>query len=67
MRRNTKRNQVLLLMILPAVLYFIIFAYIPMTGIVLAFKNYRFDLVTSMSFLAFSVISPTPTVLAASA
>ncbi len=42
MRRNTKRNQVLLLMILPAVLYFIIFAYIPMTGIVLAFKNYNY-------------------------
>ena len=37
-----KRNRVLFLMLLPAILYFIVFAYIPMTGTVLAFKNYNY-------------------------
>lgn len=37
-----KRNRVLFLMLLPAIVYFIIFAYIPMTGMVLAFKNYNY-------------------------
>ena len=37
-----KRNMVLFLMLLPAIVYFIIFAYIPMTGMVLAFKNYNY-------------------------
>ena len=29
-------------MLLPAILYFLIFSYIPMTGVVVAFKNYNF-------------------------
>lgn len=37
-----KKNKVLLLMLLPAFLYFLIFSYIPMAGTVLAFKNYNF-------------------------
>lgn len=37
-----KRNKVLVLMILPAALYFLLFCYIPMGGTVLAFKNYNF-------------------------
>lgn len=37
-----KRNRVLFLMLLPAIVYFIIFAYVPMTGMVLAFKNYNY-------------------------
>ncbi len=37
-----KRNMVLFLMLLPAIVYFIIFAYVPMTGMVLAFKNYNY-------------------------
>ncbi len=37
-----KRNKVLLIMLLPAFLYFLIFSYIPMGGTVLAFKNYNF-------------------------
>ncbi|MDO4291926.1 MAG: ABC transporter permease subunit [Eubacteriales bacterium] len=41
-KRNARRNQVLFFMLLPAILYFIVFAYIPMTGIVLAFKNYNY-------------------------
>lgn len=35
-------NKLLLLMLLPAVLYIVIFAYIPMGGVFLAFKNYNF-------------------------
>ena len=37
-----KRYRVLLLMLLPAVLYVILFNYIPMAGIVLAFKKYNY-------------------------
>ena len=40
--RELKTNKVLLIMLLPAVLYFLIFSYIPMVGTVLAFKNYNF-------------------------
>ena len=38
------KNKGLYLMALPAVLYVFIFAYIPMGGIILAFKNYKFNL-----------------------
>lgn len=37
-----KRYRILLLMLLPAVLYVILFNYIPMGGIVLAFKKYNY-------------------------
>ena len=40
--KELKKNRVLLLMLLPAFLYFFIFSYIPMGGTVLAFKNYNF-------------------------
>lgn len=36
------KYRILLLMLLPAVVYTIIFAYLPMTGIVLAFKDYNY-------------------------
>lgn len=39
-----KKNRVLFLMVLPAMLVALIFSYLPMAGIVLAFKNYRFDM-----------------------
>lgn len=39
-----KRNRTLFLMILPAVIWILIFAYIPMSGMILAFKDYRFNL-----------------------
>lgn len=39
-----KRNWILYLMIFPVLLYFLIFAYIPMSGIVLAFKDYKIKL-----------------------
>lgn len=39
-----KRHRVLYLFILPCVVWLVLFCYAPMAGIVLAFKNYRFDL-----------------------
>lgn len=39
---KVKKNRVLLIMLLPAIIYFIIFSYMPMTGVVVAFKNYNF-------------------------
>lgn len=40
--RTVKKHWILLLMLLPAVAYVIIFSYVPMTGIVLAFKDYQY-------------------------
>lgn len=37
---DVKKNYILYIMVLPVVLYYIIFAYVPMGGIVLAFKDY---------------------------
>ncbi|MBW7457062.1 ABC transporter permease [Paenibacillus sepulcri] len=37
------KYRTLLLMLLPAVLFFILFAYVPMAGIVLAFKQFNYD------------------------
>lgn len=39
---NLKKYKVLLLMLLPAVIYVIVFNYIPMGGIILAFKKYNY-------------------------
>ncbi|MBB3109537.1 putative aldouronate transport system permease protein [Paenibacillus phyllosphaerae] len=38
---EVKKNRALLLMLTPAVLFFLLFAYVPMAGIVLAFKQYN--------------------------
>ena len=38
---DISKNWEMYLMILPAVLFFIIFSYIPMVGIIIAFKNYN--------------------------
>lgn len=40
--KTAKKHWLLLLMLLPAVAYVVIFSYIPMTGIVLAFKDYQY-------------------------
>lgn len=43
-RRNLmgmKRNKMLYLMILPGLLYFILFKYLPMAGLVIAFQDYQ--------------------------
>lgn len=39
-----KRHRMLYLFILPCIVSLIIFSYVPMAGLTLAFKNYRFDL-----------------------
>lgn len=38
-----RKNKHLFLMLIPAVVFFIIFNYVPMGGIIVAFKNYRYD------------------------
>jgi putative aldouronate transport system permease protein len=38
------KNKTLFLMVLPAILLVFALAYVPMVGLILAFKNYRFDL-----------------------
>jgi putative aldouronate transport system permease protein len=40
--RTLSKNYELLLLCLPALLYFLIFHYLPMGGILIAFKNYRY-------------------------
>ena len=42
--REFKKNRALFLMALPAVLVVLTLNYIPMSGLVLAFKNFRFNL-----------------------
>lgn len=39
-----KKNRALFVMIAPAVLVVLIFSYLPMSGLILAFKEYRFNL-----------------------
>jgi len=39
-----KKNKTLFLMLIPAVLLVILISYIPMAGLVLAFKNFKYDL-----------------------
>lgn len=41
---EVRRNRALFLMILPATIFTFVFFYLPMSGLVLAFKNYRFNL-----------------------
>lgn len=41
--KNVRKHWLLLLMLLPAVAYTILFHYVPMTGIVMAFKNYQYS------------------------
>lgn len=38
---DMKKHPALYLMVLPAIIFFLIFSYIPMVGIVMAFKNFR--------------------------
>ena len=41
--RDLVRYRTLLLMLLPGVLFFVVFAYIPMAGVVMAFKQYNYS------------------------
>lgn len=38
---SLKRNKLLYLMILPGFLYFVIFKYLPMGGLIIAFQDYQ--------------------------
>mgnify|MGYP002624612883 CR=1 FL=1 len=40
--KSVKESRILLLMLAPAVIYVILFSYLPMFGIVLAFKDYNY-------------------------
>ena len=40
--KTAKRHWMLLLMLVPALVYVVVFSYVPMTGIVLAFKRYQY-------------------------
>lgn len=40
--KNFKRNKYLYLFLVPSILYFVIFKYAPMYGIIIAFKEFRF-------------------------
>ena len=40
---QVRQNRILLLMLAPAVCFFILFSYIPMPGIILAFKKFTYD------------------------
>lgn len=42
--QEVKKNHALFVMLLPATIFTIVFMYLPMSGLVLAFKNYRYDL-----------------------
>ena len=45
-----KRQAAYLSMVLPGVIFLLLFAYLPMPGIVLAFKNYQMTVPTETSF-----------------
>jgi putative aldouronate transport system permease protein len=40
--KNIKKNRTLLLMISPAIVYYVIFMYLPMLGICIAFQNFNY-------------------------
>ncbi|MEG2207142.1 MAG: ABC transporter permease subunit, partial [Clostridia bacterium] len=41
--KTLRKHWLLLVMLLPAIAYVVVFSYIPMTGIVMAFKNYQYS------------------------
>lgn len=44
LKEDMKRNWILYLMLIPVVIYFLVFHYKPMYGVILAFKNYKLKL-----------------------
>ena len=44
LRKRLKNDYLLYLMLLPALIWYILFSYVPMGGIVMAFKDYRYNL-----------------------
>lgn len=41
--KDMNRNKAILLMVLPGTLWFLLFAYLPMAGTIIAFKEYRYS------------------------
>lgn len=41
MAKDFRRNRMLYLMVLPVVAFYILFSYVPMSGIIIAFKDYK--------------------------
>ncbi|MFF2093167.1 ABC transporter permease [Paenibacillus sp. NPDC058174] len=41
--KDINKNKAMLVMVLPATLWFILFSYLPMAGMVIAFKEYRYS------------------------
>lgn len=41
---HIKKYRILYLMLLPGIVWYFLFCYLPMSGVVLAFKNYRYDM-----------------------
>lgn len=54
--QKARKQKVLLLLLLPTIIYFIIFNYIPMYGVLIAFKNFRLQ--EGQSFLTTVFTSP---------
>lgn len=42
-RNELRKNHALFIMLIPALVITVVFSYLPMSGLVLAFKNYRYD------------------------
>lgn len=40
-KKDFRKNKWLYVMILPVIIYFLVFSYLPMTGIIIAFKDYK--------------------------
>ena len=43
-RKQLKNDWMLYVLLLPILLWYVIFCYLPMGGITLAFRNYRYDM-----------------------
>ena len=41
LKRRFFRDRYLLIMLIPVILYYVIFCYLPMTGLIMAFNQYR--------------------------
>lgn len=41
MKKSIQKNKVIYIMMIPVILYFVIFCYAPMAGILMAFQNYK--------------------------
>ena len=41
--RQIRKNRTLIAMLLPALLYVVVFSYIPMFGVTIAFKDYNYN------------------------